>query len=114
MLRHYHQIRLLVPAEVDPHAGYRRYGTDQIPVAQVIRLFRAVGMPLERIHAVLDAPDLDARYHLIAELLDSLRVLGDVGNPQRFSYRPGAVAVHKVGGGRCLTARPHRDCRAGP
>jgi hypothetical protein len=27
MLRHYHQIGLLVPTEVDPHTGYRRYAT---------------------------------------------------------------------------------------
>jgi DNA-binding transcriptional MerR regulator/effector-binding domain-containing protein len=73
MLRHYHQIGLLEPTEVDPHTGYRRYGTDQIPIAQVIRRFRAVSMPLERIHAVLRAPDLDARNRLIAEHLHSLQ-----------------------------------------
>ena len=39
-LRHYHQIGLLEPADVDPHTGYRRYTTDQIPTAQVIRRFR--------------------------------------------------------------------------
>src|SRR5262249_49490984 len=30
-LRHYHQIGLLEPAEVDAHTGYRHYGTEQIP-----------------------------------------------------------------------------------
>jgi DNA-binding transcriptional MerR regulator/effector-binding domain-containing protein len=65
-LRHYHRIGLLVPAEVDPGTGHRRYATDQIPTAQVIRRFRALDMPLEEIHAVISTPDLAARNELIA------------------------------------------------
>jgi DNA-binding transcriptional MerR regulator len=65
-LRHYHRIGLLVPADVDPGTGHRRYGTDQIPTAQVIRRFRALDMPLEEIHAVISTPDLTARNELIA------------------------------------------------
>jgi DNA-binding transcriptional MerR regulator len=65
-LRHYHRIGLLVPADVDPGTGHRRYGTDQIPTAQVIKRFRALDMPLEEIHAVISTPDLDARTQLIA------------------------------------------------
>ena len=65
-LRHYHRIGLLVPADVDPGTGHRRYGTDQIPTAQVIRRFRALEMPLEEIHAVIGTPDLAARNELIA------------------------------------------------
>jgi hypothetical protein len=30
-LRHYHQIGLLEPTNIDPHTGYRRYSTEQIP-----------------------------------------------------------------------------------
>src|ERR1700759_4877807 len=73
MLRHYHQIGLLEPADVDPDTGYRRYTTEQIPVAQIIRRFRALDMPLERIQAVLAAPDLDARNQLISQHLDELQ-----------------------------------------
>jgi DNA-binding transcriptional MerR regulator len=73
MLRHYHQIGLLEPADVDPHTGYRRYTVEQIPVAQVIRRFRALDMPLERIQAVLAAPDLGARNLLISQHLDALQ-----------------------------------------
>jgi DNA-binding transcriptional MerR regulator len=65
-LRHYHQIGLLEPADVDPENGYRRYATEQIPAAQVIRRFRALDMPLEEIQAVLRAPDLPTRDRLIA------------------------------------------------
>jgi DNA-binding transcriptional MerR regulator len=64
--RHYHRIGLLEPAYVDPDTGHRRYGTDQIPTAQVIRRFRSLDMPLEEIHAVITTPDLAARNGLIA------------------------------------------------
>jgi DNA-binding transcriptional MerR regulator len=73
MLRHYHQIGLLEPADVDAHTGYRRYTAEQIPVAQVIRRFRALNMPLERIQAVLLAPDLGTRNQLINQHLEALQ-----------------------------------------
>jgi DNA-binding transcriptional MerR regulator len=72
MLRHYHRIGLLEPADVDPDTGHRRYTTEQIPTAQVIRRFRALEMPLEEIQAVIAAPDLDTRNDLIAAHLDRL------------------------------------------
>jgi DNA-binding transcriptional MerR regulator len=65
-LRHYHRIGLLVPAQVVPGTGHRRYGTEQIPTAQVIRRFRALDMPLEEIQAIINTPDLAARNELIA------------------------------------------------
>jgi DNA-binding transcriptional MerR regulator len=71
-LRHYHRIGLLEPADVDPQTSYRRYATDQIPTAQVIRRFRDLDMPLSEIHAVLAAPDLRTRNDLIAAHLDRL------------------------------------------
>src|SRR5271163_5358765 len=71
-LRHYHRVGLLVPADVDVDTGYRRYGTDQIPSAQVIRRFRDLDMPLEQIGAVLQAPDLDSRNAIIADHLAHL------------------------------------------
>lgn len=71
-LRHYHQVGLLEPAGVDPHTGYRRYTTEQIPTAQVIRRFRALEMPLDDIHAVLDAPDPRTRNEFIAAHLNRL------------------------------------------
>ncbi|WP_207400747.1 MerR family transcriptional regulator [Actinomadura roseirufa] len=65
-LRHYHQIGLLEPAEIDPHTGYRRYTAEQIPSAQVIRRFRDLNMPLEEIQAVLVAPDPRTRNERIS------------------------------------------------
>ena len=42
-LRHYHDVGLLEPAEVDRSSGYRLYDASQVPVAQVIRRFRDLG-----------------------------------------------------------------------
>lgn len=55
-LRHYHDVGLLEPTEVDPSSGYRRYGAEQIGTAQAIRRFRDLDMPLEQVRAVLHAP----------------------------------------------------------
>src|SRR5690242_9086307 len=73
-LRHYHSVGLLEPAHVDPASGHRRYTTDQIPLAQVIRRFRSLEMPLGEIRAVLAAPDLDTRNRLMTAHLDRLEV----------------------------------------
>ncbi|MER7708381.1 MerR family transcriptional regulator [Kitasatospora sp. NPDC097605] len=54
-LRLYGERGLLTPAGVDPHTGIRRYGLAQVERARRIALLRAVGMPLARIAAVLDA-----------------------------------------------------------
>jgi DNA-binding transcriptional MerR regulator len=70
--RHYHSVGVLDPAEVDPETGYRRYATNQIPTAQVIRRFRKLDMPLDEIRAVLNAPDLATRNALIAAHLSRL------------------------------------------
>jgi DNA-binding transcriptional MerR regulator len=71
-LRHYHEVGLLIPAEIDAGSGYRRYTTDQIAVAQIIRRFRDLDMPLGQIGAVLAAPDPAARSEVIATHLDQL------------------------------------------
>jgi DNA-binding transcriptional MerR regulator len=71
-LRHYHRAGLLEPAEVDPVTGYRRYTYAQIPIAQVIRRFRDLDMPLDDIGRVLRAPDQTTRSQLIAAHLARL------------------------------------------
>jgi DNA-binding transcriptional MerR regulator len=64
-LRHYHQVGLLDPAEIDADSGYRFYAPEQIQIAQVIRRFRDLGMPLDEIREVLHAPDPAARNRVI-------------------------------------------------
>jgi DNA-binding transcriptional MerR regulator len=71
-LRYYHRVGLLEPAAVDPHTGYRRYTTAQIPTAQIIRRFRDLDMPVDDVAKVLEAPDLGTRNELIAAHLGRL------------------------------------------
>ena len=71
-LRHYHEVGLLEPAEVDPSSGYRLYQATQVPTAQVIRRFRDLGMPVEEVKAVLDAPDVETRNKVIVAHLERM------------------------------------------
>src|ERR1700754_2432130 len=96
-LRYYHRVGLLEPADVDPHTGYRRYTTAQIPTAQIIRRFRDLDMPLDQIHAVLEAPDLRTRNELISAHLASLeqrlaRTQSAVASLRDLLAHPAAVA----------------------
>lgn len=71
-LRHYHEIGLLDPIAVDPGSGYRLYDAEQVPVAQVIRRLRDLGMALEDIRQVLQAPDLASRNRAISDHLQRM------------------------------------------
>ncbi|MEU3982423.1 MerR family transcriptional regulator [Streptomyces sp. NPDC026672] len=71
-LRHYHDQGLLKPVQIDAASGYRRYGLEQIPTAQIIHRFRDLGMPLGDIRDVLHTDDLIARNELIARHLRRL------------------------------------------
>lgn len=99
-LRHYHRVGLLEPADVDRFTGHRRYTTDQIPTAQVIRRFRELDMPIDDIRSVLAAPDVTARNELIGAHLSRLEeglartqkavgTLRDLLDQQQESARPG-------------------------
>jgi DNA-binding transcriptional MerR regulator/effector-binding domain-containing protein len=65
-LRHYHDLGLLEPAEIDPASGYRYYEPGQVRTAQVIRRLRDLGMPLDDIRAMLLAPDIAARGEILS------------------------------------------------
>src|SRR5947209_499257 len=56
-LRHYHDVGVLEPAEIDPSSGYRFYLPSQVGVAQMIRRLRDLGMPLDDVRTILTAPD---------------------------------------------------------
>jgi DNA-binding transcriptional MerR regulator len=48
-LRHYDDLGLLKPAEVDPETGYRTYAAEQVERAELIRLLRQLEVPLDEI-----------------------------------------------------------------
>jgi DNA-binding transcriptional MerR regulator len=72
-LRHYHDVGLLEPATVDDGNGYRLYAADQVPVAQAIRRFRDLDMPIDEIRHVLAAPDEGTRNAAILGHLERMQ-----------------------------------------
>ena len=53
-LRFYDGAGVLVPAQVDPHSGYRRYGREQVGDARLLARLRRVGLPLREVRRVLE------------------------------------------------------------
>ena len=60
-LRHYHDVGVLEPAEIDATTGYRFYLPSQVGLAQMIRRLRDLGMPLDEVRTIMQAPDATAR-----------------------------------------------------
>ncbi len=56
-LRHYDELDLLRPADVDRFTGYRRYRRDQVATARAIARLRDLEVPLDEIRLVLAADD---------------------------------------------------------
>src|ERR1700739_3118474 len=71
-LRHYPATGPLKAAEADPHTGYRRYPTSQIPQAEMIKRFRELRMPLNEIRQLLASPEGSTRNTIIAAHLRRL------------------------------------------
>src|ERR1700756_2870180 len=71
-LRHYHQVGLLEPAQVDSETGYRYYTLEQLPTAQLIRRLRDLQMPIADVRAVLVANSPIERDSLISAHIDHL------------------------------------------
>jgi DNA-binding transcriptional MerR regulator len=57
-LRYYDEIGLLKPARVSSN-GYRVYGSEEVDRLQQILFYRELGVNLEKIRKLLDAPDFD-------------------------------------------------------
>ena len=70
-LRYYDAIGLLRPRR-DGNNDYRLYGPEEVDRLQQILLYRDMGLPLEEIRQLLDAPDFD-RTAALREHLDRLR-----------------------------------------
>lgn len=72
-LRLYHERGLLTPIQVEPSSGYRYYSPEQVPVAQVIRRLRNLGMPLDELVAVVGAEQIADRNDAIVAHLQRLQ-----------------------------------------
>ena len=68
-LRHYDALGLLRPAGTRP-SGYRTYGGPEVDRLQQILFFRELGVPLEEIRRLLDAPGYDAAAALRKHRMD--------------------------------------------
>ena len=79
-LRHYHDVGLLTPAQIDS-SGYRRYAPAQVQQAQLVRRLRLLDMPVPEIAAVLAAPDDATRDRTVAEHLQ--RMEDELGRTQQ-------------------------------
>ena len=56
-LRHYDELDLLRPVEVDRFTGYRYYAADQVEIGRAVARLRDLEVPLEEIRAVLGTDD---------------------------------------------------------
>ncbi len=66
-LRHYDELDLIRPAEVDRFTGYRRYRRAQADTARVIARLRDLEVPLDEIRVVLAADDPVEQRRRVAE-----------------------------------------------
>lgn len=86
-LRLYEASGLLVPAEVNPASGYRRYRESQLTRARLIVMMRRAGIPLAQVAELIAAQgpaaadlltaywaDAESRFAVQRELVDRLRL----------------------------------------
>lgn len=110
-VRFYDHEGLLVPADVDPQTGYRRYSPAQVRVARLLAGMRRVGMPVAEMAAVLEAlPDTAAA----VDLLDAhLRRLEDgLSDARREVSRLGGLLTSGPEGALELTVEASALARA--
>jgi DNA-binding transcriptional MerR regulator len=65
-LRHYDEIGLLHPAQVDPHTGYRSYAADQLGQLNRIIALKDLGFSLEQTHKLLSGITLEELRGMLA------------------------------------------------
>ena len=65
-LRLYDRLGLLIPADVDPENGYRRYRESQLATARLIVMLRRLDMPLTHVAEVISVPGPEAADRLAA------------------------------------------------
>ena len=91
-LRHYDDVGLLAPVQIDPVSGYRRYRLDQVRPARLIRALRWIDLPIEEIRRVVSKGDNQAARDILAihrRRLERRRDLltAQIGDVDRFQTR---------------------------
>ena len=66
-LRHYDELDLLRPVEVDRFTGYRRYAADQVQLGMAMARLRDLEVPLEEIRSVLGTDDPQEQRRRVAD-----------------------------------------------
>lgn len=64
-LRYYHELGLLEPTRISS-SGYRIYGASQVDRLQQILFYRELGLPLETIRDLMDAPGFEPAQALLS------------------------------------------------
>jgi DNA-binding transcriptional MerR regulator len=106
MLRHYHEIGLLVPAHIDEPTGFRSYGAEQLSALRRIVGLKELGLSLAEVESVVNG-DLD---------LDGLRTLLSARRREAIEQARSGTRPHRTH--RRLPGRPrarrldHADCGA--
>lgn len=95
-LRHYAEIGVLLPADVDPATSYRRYRREQVATGQLVATLRELEMPLDEVRDLLATDDpverrvrlrrhrsrVESRAARLGRILHHLTHLIDPSHPQ--------------------------------
>jgi len=109
-LRHYDELDLLRPADVDRFTGYRRYRREQLEIARTIGRLRDLEVPIDEIREVLAADDpgdqrrrigahgrrLQARVDRLVHLLHVTRQLSQGKEPLMTTAGTAATAIDAI------------------
>jgi DNA-binding transcriptional MerR regulator len=98
-LRHYDELELLRPADIDAFTGYRRYRSDQLEAARIVARLRELEVPLDEIRAVLAEDDPVER---------ARRLAGHRARVEARTYRLQRVLHHvaQITKGEPIVSRP--------
>jgi DNA-binding transcriptional MerR regulator len=111
-LRHYDELDVLRPAEVDRFTGYRRYRRDQLDTARAIARLRDLEVPLDEIRLVLAADDPAEGRRRVAE--HRSRIEARISRLQRVLHVLGQLSKGKepLVSNSTATATPDLDVAA--
>ena len=90
LLRHYDEIDLLKPAQIDPHTNYRYYSAQQLSRLNQILALKELGLSLDQIKKMLAAEISDEEIHgmlLLKKAETDQTLLNDLQRLQRIEAR---------------------------